>query len=210
MADWPDALRYRPLVAWPREFTRRRVLSPFRAPLRTTLLDLKRELKAVHARDVVLEIAIRENEIRIDGMPYAKARPEHPGVILSMTAEGGALRFPCDAFTDWQDNLRAIVRTMEALRAVERYGVVAQHEQYNAWRAIEGPRAMPQGWPSIEDAAGFIRAMSGERPETSDKDGLVRAVRVAKRRTHPDHGGDPDAFQRVTEAEEYLRTAGAL
>lgn len=61
------------------------------------------------------------------------------------------------------------------------------------------------------DRIGFIRAMSGERPMLGDPEGVARAIRLAKRKTHPDIAdGSAGAFQRVSLAEAKLREADAL
>lgn len=47
-----------------------------------------------------------------------------------------AYQFAVDTFTSWEDNLRAIVLGMEALRKVARYGIVKGNEQYTGWRQL--------------------------------------------------------------------------
>lgn len=64
-----------------------------------------------------LQIALREQDFRVDGLLRAAARPEHPGVVLAIDSQHGPLSYPCDKFTLWRDNLRAIVLGLEALRA---------------------------------------------------------------------------------------------
>lgn len=216
MADWPAGLRVGPLRDWPGVPTphaqRRR--SPFRSAegevsLLNTLDILDRELWAFGPRvssSAVLLIAIPPEQFRLDGRPRANAVASHPGVVLSFDAPNiGDLSYPCDQFTTWPANLRAIALALEALRKVDRYGVTRHGEQYRGFLAIE---ASPGG---AEDDAGFIRAMSGERPMLDDRAGMIRAVRLAKRNTHPDTpGGDAEVFTRVTAAESRLRDGGYL
>ena len=88
----------------------------------------------------MLQVDISERYIRTDGLPYANARyGTNPGVIVSFDSRHGPLRYATDAFTEWQDNLRAIALSLEALRAVDRYGVTRRGEQYTGWRAIAAP-----------------------------------------------------------------------
>lgn len=68
----------------------------------------------------------------------------------------------------------------------------------------------PTHFATVEDAAGFLRAMSGSSAEASDREGMRAAFRQAQRETHPDHGGDAGVFSDVMLAGEKLRTEGIL
>lgn len=227
MSDWPDRLTVGPLREWPGRLTPilQRKESPFthskrvedptshrvgwtrkEVSLRDTLDLLDRELFMLHAKEQELLVAISPAQFRNDGRPRADARPEHPGVILSFVTGVGRLSYPCDTFTTWQANLRAIALALEALRKVDRYGVTKHGEQYRGFLAIEGkPATIRDGAQAYE----VIRLWSGIDTLT-DPDDLTRAIRLAKRATHPDTGGTADDFQRVNAAEQYLKTRGVL
>lgn len=210
MSDWPSTLQVAPIREWPGAMTARRRRSDFSASWSTTLADLSREMKNLAAKNGELLVAIRPADFRLDGRPRANAKQEHPGVILSFDSNVGHLSYPCDAFTGWQDNVRAIALALEALRKVDRYGVTKRGEQYRGFLALEATAA-PAAYATAEDALGFIRAMSGERPEQGDRAGVARALRLAKRNSHPDTlGGSADVFQKVSIAEAKLREAGLL
>lgn len=124
MNDWPSGMLVKPIVDWPGEPTRpgARTWAPFRAGWRQTLELLDRELRLIAATSRVLQVDIPERDFRIDGFPRANARQNGPGVILTFTASvAGDLSYPCDTYTDWQDNLRAVALALEALRKVDRY-----------------------------------------------------------------------------------------
>jgi hypothetical protein len=147
----------------------------------------------------VLEVAIPAEQFRIDGRPRASAKASHPGVILSVSTSVGALRYPCDRFATWQDNLRAIALSLEALRKVDRYGVTKSGEQYRGFLAIE------QGTPAqrVQDARKFIAHVAAPLGGAwLDLDAMIRA---AKRAAHPDTGGNPDLWQQVLDAEHTLK-----
>lgn len=226
--DWPDRLKVAPIREWPGELTpaSRRQRSQFKTrsddswqmkptPIRSTLVSLDRELRMIRARDVELLVAIPPEQFKLDGRPRAQARVEHPGVILSFDTDLGHLSYPCDTFTTWQDNLRAITLALEALRRVDRYGVTKRGEQYRGFLAIEAT-AMPST-PFSHEPASIVAWLVGVvnratvgigRAEVSDHPANV--LRKAQRVTHPDHGGDPEQFHLVTLAEQYLREAGEL
>lgn len=111
MSDWVTlkdvlGLTLRPVDVWPGTLRGDRDRSPYSAPLKDTLKVLRRELVALSAKDVVLQIALREQDLRLDGLPRAGAIASHPGVILAFGSRHGALRLFFDRFTRWDHNLR--------------------------------------------------------------------------------------------------------
>lgn len=228
MADWPDELKVGPIREWPgslRAAVNREVarfkrpgyrnddtgkwVGPTPVPLSTTLTDLDRELRALRATDGELLVAIDAAQFRIDGRPYANAKATHPGVILSFEIpKVGRVSYPCDKYTRWEDNLRAITLALEALRLVDRHGVTRRGEQYRGFLAIEAATAVPAGFTDSQDALMFLAGVTGMRYADWPARKLVNA---AQRMTHPDvSGGDAAKFQRVSLAEAVLRQEGLL
>ena len=160
--------------------------SPFRARLSETLELLARELRMLDAKRVVVEVAPDERDIRLDGCPRADRRARHPGVALAFESKWGPLKYATDEFYDWQDNLRAIALSMEALRKVDRYGVSKRGEQYRGWRAL--PAA--SGLSSSVEARAFLDQHGG--------------LKAALRKFHPDHGGSREDFEKVMRAKELV------
>ncbi|MDQ0894447.1 hypothetical protein [Agromyces ramosus] len=215
MSEWPDGLTLGPIREWPGELTPagRRERSKFKTagydgysrrstPLSNTLEILDRELRMIGAKNAEMLVAIAPQDFRQDGKPRAQAKAEHPGVILSFDSRHGALSYPCDTFTTWQDNLRAIALSLEKLRAVDRYGVTTRGEQYRGFLALEAPTPTFAGFATVSAAELFIMDLLGD----ADLDGMgPRAVmRAAKRTAHPDTGGSAELFQKVLAAEELL------
>lgn len=216
MSAWPETMNVGPIREWPGTMTTERRMAPFSATLSNTLGILNREVynladTTTQRQSAEVLVAIPAGAFRLDGRPYANAKAEHPGVIFSMTSRHGQLSYPCDTFTTWQDNLRAIALALEALRKVDRYGVTRHGEQYRGFLALEATVA-PVGFTTASDALSFLRELTGvaadiyEPPETH----LPRLMRAALRRAHPDMGGDAAMFQRVSLAEAKLREEGLL
>src|SRR5690349_15087060 len=113
----------RPLVLWPHAETRGRKRSQFKAAWSDTVWLLEREVGLLGGRQAVMQIAITEDDLRLDGRIRANARPTHPGVVVSFESRHGPLEYATDVFDDWQDNVRAIALGLEALRKVDRYGI---------------------------------------------------------------------------------------
>lgn len=191
----------RPLVTWPGKPTARRKRSPFRAGYVDTLRLLDAELRHLGARNISLQVALAEDQIRLDGRPRADAVPRHPGIVLAFDSKHGPLSYPCDTYDSWEDNLRAIALALEALRAVDRYGVTRSAEQYRGWTALPPPKAGDAA--TAQQAAGVLCKAAGM--ERVSKDTLDEVYRAAVKRTHPDAGGSSEVFQRVQEAREVLR-----
>lgn len=174
-------LIYRPLEHWDRKVIARRPHSPFQSDYTSTLKLIEREAKMLGATRVIVELALRETDLRLDGKPYADAKTDHPGVTVALDSRHGALKYTADKFVTWQENLRAIALGLEALRKVDRYGMTTRGEQYAGWKAL------PSGEGVLCDrGAELIRQHGG--------------VREALKATHPDHGGDPLDFAAVQAA----------
>ncbi|MBC6496087.1 molecular chaperone DnaJ [Microbacterium sp. 4-7] len=217
MSTWPDTMKVAPIREWPGELSRNRSRSLFKAGLVDTLDLLDREIWHLcdtrsQRESAELLIAIPAGALwRQDGRPRAHAAAEHPGVIFSLESKHGSLSYPCDTFTTWQDNLRAVALALEALRKVDRYGVTKRGEQYRGFLAIEATAA-PSGFSTATEALRYLREVSGipadlyEPPEAH----MPRVIRAAQRRAHPDTGGDSATFQRVSLAEAKLREEGLV
>lgn len=194
---------FRPLV-WTEPVTRERPGCRFKAQWSKTLLLLDRETEYLGAGVVVVQVDASEAQIRRDGMLAARARVNFPGVRVAFDSIHGPLTYATDRFDDWRDNVRAIALALEALRAVDRYGVTRRGEQYRGWTGITAEPAQM----TPERAAEFLAEQSGRRWPAhtilTDPDVLGQAYRAAARNHHPDAGGDAAEFDRITKARDLL------
>lgn len=197
----------RPLPAvWPtgqRTPAEERRASPFKAPWSATLEMLERELWHLDATDpVVIEAGYKPHELRRDGAPRAGAKPSDPAVVLSFESRVGPLRYGCDTYRQHDANLRAIVLTLEYLRAVDRYGVTKRGEQYQGWAALP---PSGEGEMSAVEAEAFVRHWGAPAGVTfTTTDNLAASYRRAAKRLHPDHGGDPAQWRKLDRAAQVL------
>lgn len=214
-------LTVRPLIdhafigAAPREPSR------FTASWSNTLNLLEREVYALQNRemdDPVIMIDITEHDLRLDGQLRANARPSTDAVAIAFESRRGPLIFRCDRYDAkpsgrssgmrelWQHNVRAIALTLEALRAVDRYGATQSGEQYVGYRQIAastGREAM-----TFEQATAILAeyGASGLPVEYLNLEpaSLKHTFRKACRVTHPDRdGGSRTAW-------DYVRQAGRV
>jgi len=214
MSDWltlKETLRLtlRPIDSWPGKLrtSYQRESGPYSAPLKDTLGILKRELGAMRATEIVLQIAIPERHLRLDGLPRAGATAEHPGVILCFKTPQGHRRRAFDRFTKWEHNLRALACNLEHLRLANLYGVEADDQQYRGWAQLpEGFVAVPGD--ELETAG---RYLSNLHPSltwgsiVTSADAFRTAYRELIREVHPDTGGDHETFLRFEAAAKVLR-----
>jgi len=151
---------------------------------------LARELDMLEGRNIVIELDIAAEDFRIDGLPRANARAYSPAVRVTFTSKWGPLRYETAEYTDWQDNVRAIALSMQALRAVDRYGVSKRGEQYRGWRAIAMTSSDDTMLTAVH-AREFLETWGGD-------------WKRAARETHPDAGGDDATFRKVMRAKELI------
>lgn len=211
----------RPLSGWPGPRTAEPKRNPFRRagkyvsdgngsrwvgggpmPFSDTLSFLKTELRHLDARDINIEADFRERDIRQDGWPRSGARPASPAVILAFSSKHGPLQYACDTYDSWEANLRAIASTLEALRAVDRWGATQRHEQYQGFKKLPASTGPTM---TVQAAADFLHAAYAFNCSPAGIIGDVtlarRAARQAKADTHPDrHNNDRAAWDRVQTA----------
>jgi hypothetical protein len=146
-----DKRDFRRIDKWPSEKTAadKRRRSPFKAAYNATLDLLEAELQHLYASDIVIQCEAQRSQIRNDGWLKSDARVEGPAVIVSFNSRKKSYGYPCDRFTDWKANLRAIALSLEALRAVDRI-----------WRN--------HPWPAVPrlPAPGRRRIASGTQPRS--------------------------------------------
>lgn len=194
----------RPLGIWPGVRTMSRKRSAFKIVESKVLQHLQREIRHLWGKQVVFRLAVREQDIRQDGMLRANARPTDPGMILEFTAEKltgePRLLYRCDTFSNWWHNLSAIARGLEALRMVDRYGVTPTGEQYAGFKALPSVTAPTM---TTEVAANIVANHSDETPVNiiRSTDVARAATRAAKFRSHPDrNAGNSETWESVQAA----------
>ena len=198
---------FRPIERWPRAFTVERQNGRFTAKFNDTLDLLETELWHLEARNVVIQAAVSEGDLRNDGMLRSGARPSHPGIILSFDSKYGPLSLPCDEMHDWRHNLRAIAMHLHHLRKSTLYGVGRYGEQYKGWAQL--PPATQVG-QDAEGAARYIVNVSGHPTARWDQVLSSRVVfkeayQGAVKRCHPDTGGNHDDFVKLQQAADRVK-----
>jgi hypothetical protein len=170
---------WRPLARWPYP-PREKQHGSFPSRWEAKLDKLEDEITRLKGDDVVIGIVLGDQWISLSGGLKAGAigQVSHPGVEVSFgLPDGRRLIFYTDAYRSVQYNLGAIANGLEALRAVDRYGITSSAEQYAGFAML---------------APGGADADRGRR--LVEEHGSVAKALFA---THPDQGGDARAFADV-------------
>ncbi|MDF2751627.1 MAG: hypothetical protein K0S82_9 [Gaiellaceae bacterium] len=173
----------------------------FSASWSQTVELLARELRHLDAKGISIELDMEARMFRQDGLPRSDARSRSDAVRISFTSRFGPLRYETGEFraspyyrsslAGWQNNLRAIALSLEALRKVDRYGVSKRGEQYRGWRALPTGTDPADAIATPEIARAFLAQWGGD-------------WKTAVKATHPDAGGDPTEYRKVIRAKELV------
>lgn len=218
--------RFVPIVTWPGPVTAKKRKALFSAKWPDTLKLLERELQKLGATNVVIQAHCDGKQIRQDGMLRSDAKVTEPGVVVSFNSKYGSLSYPCDTFTTWHDNVRAVAVSLEKLRAVDRYGVTKRGEQYSGWARLPGPQVstevgtVHQVKPPLDAAKLRARALAYLATNgsilASCLPGVVDEIlanvamydhylREARKNCHPDRNrGDDSRWKRLEEIKQVL------
>lgn len=145
--------------------------------------------------DVIISSNI---ELRRDGLPYSGRKPAgSPGVAVYFQFEGEQQVFACDCWDLAEDNMRAIGKTIEALRGIQRWGSTEMMR-----RAFGGFKALPPGYTDWRHMFGF------DPDELVSATALKRRYHERARLAHPDlHGGDNGELTRLNLAHAAAKEA---
>ena len=148
------------------------------------------QLKKRGASQIVITSAL---PVRRDGLPYAATGAEDPGIAVWFVRKGKEGVIACDNWIRVADNLRAIDKSLEALRGLDRWGCAQIVEQ-----AFAGFAALPPGDDPGGPALPVVRPwreVLGGFPAGLDDDDLFALAKARHRKliseAHPDLGGDP-------------------
>jgi hypothetical protein len=206
---------------WPEKDTKDRDSARFKATWFKTKELLIAELEKVNARDIELRTMHDDSQRRSDGWPRADKQPAHPGAILVFEKYIGwdpetkqsryeLLRFPCDTFRLWEDNVRAIALALAALRQIDRYGVKTG-SQYAGFKALPAADIGANGL-SPELAADFIATAAGMGNVPSVAKSIIEnsvfaesVYKTAAKTLHPDKGGNAQEFAKLEGAMRLVR-----
>ena len=151
--------------------------------------ELVAEIERLGGQYVTLSTNI---PLRRDGLPYAgQKEPADTGVAVYFERRGRSMVFACDKWSTVKDNMRAIQKTIDAIRGIERWGASEMMERaFSAFEALPPPMSQ-RHWSEI---LGVARSASRLDIET--------AYREKAKKAHPDLGGSPEDMVALTKARD--------
>ena len=160
--------------------------------------DIFRQLELMGASQIVISSNM---QYRNDGLPYTRQNVHDTGVAVYFKSNNGDDQcIPCDSWVSLEENMRAIAKTIEAMRGIERWG---GKSLMNA--AFSGFKALPEAIvtpPPDRPHRDWWVVLGVER--NADAPTVKQAYRRAQATAHPDAGGSSYDFQEVQSAyEEY-------
>lgn len=199
------AIMFRPLTQWPAGRSSARRRSQFKCSYDRAMRKLREEMSRISVYRVVLMVDLNESDIRMDGLPRGDRQPRSSRVAVAYTRDKRDFIIRADQYGEWTHNLYAIGMTLEALRAVDRWGVTSGGEQYLGFAAL------PAGeFGSVDDAAALLVTVGGGNTDDviASSDNLTKAYRRAAMVAHPDRpNGNAQQFERVTRAMQFIAQA---
>ena len=114
--------------------------------------ELLWECERMGGRNIVISTNI---ELRRDGQPYARQPPFiDPAVAVYFDRKGKTVCFSCDRYQHVWENMRAIGKTIEAMRGIERWGAHEVLDQmFRGFTALPPPGAGQRHWWAVLDVA---------------------------------------------------------
>lgn len=179
-------------LAWPQGWPRRTraETSRFGGSFDSNRQELEWEIERMGGRYVVISTNI---PLRRDGRPYASQanKPDNNdhGVAVYFERDGKQMVFACDRWNRVQDNMRAIQKTIDAMRGIERWGASEMMERaFSAFEALPPPRSH---WSIL-----------GLKPGAS-LDDIRIAYRALAAKAHPDAGGSHAKMAELNAARDH-------
>jgi hypothetical protein len=195
--------------------------SRFTASWSSTLDLLLREVDMLQGKNLVIGVDATESDFKQNGELYARARLATPAVEVAFESKYGPLLYRSDMYNTvpwgnkmelWQHNVRGIALTLEAARAMDRYGATKSGQQYTGFKALGSGQASASETIefSYDEAVAFLESEAALGFAGGNGLGLKTAYRHAARKHHPDRGGDPKMWAKVDAAKRALVVNGVL
>lgn len=173
------------------KFSRRQGFSRTRLTVGDGLNRLTGEVRRLGASQVIISSNL---QLRNDGLPFANQGKmlADPGVAVYFKLKNQPRVLACDKWDSAADNMAAIAGHIEAIRAVDRYGVGTLEQ------AFAGYSALPA------QAASWFIVLEFDQPPTSF-DVVEERYRALAQKHHPDRGGNSETMAKINAARDTAR-----
>jgi hypothetical protein len=162
-------------LAWPHGWPRARSqrAAPFKVSPSQAKAEMYAELQRLGARDIIVST---DQPLNRDGTATLRRSWSDPGVAVYFKRKGKPVVLACDQFDKMPDNMRAIGKTIEAMRGIERWGASDMLDRaFTGFTALAGPAASAH-WTQVlnlpaNTTRDQINAHYRERAKTAANDG---------------------------------------
>lgn len=146
-------------------------------------------------------------QYKLDGTPYARqGYIEDTGVAVYFQRKGKPVVFACDTYHALHDNIHAISKTIEAMRAIDRHGASDMLDRaFTGFTALPAPivAGMQRHWRDVLDLHdGTLNGATGPRGEVTAEDVQRRYRRLASQFHTDKPGGDHDKMAELNLARD--------
>lgn len=169
-----------------------RTHSAFKTTLARARDGVLKQLNMMWAKDIVISSNVDTyirggQEIMYADQTKAK---EGPGVAVYFTWKKKQYALSCDKYNTVMDNLQAIMKTLEAIRGIERWGTGDMMEAaFDGFKSLPEPKEDVKSWCEILGVQPWANA-----------DEIKEAYRKKAKEAHPDMGGTSEKFNAVQNA----------
>lgn len=189
-----------------------RTSGQFKSSLSDTITKISDELDKLDVSAAVIELDVSSNELRRikrEGFPRWHDE-QSPCVRLTFShPELGPLQYPCGTYYCQKHNLRAIALTLEALRAIDRYGACSGSQQYEGFKGLPPGEEQERYFANSLEAAEYVAELAGKSASSAeaildDREYFTFCYKSAAKSAHPDSGGSDKKFQTLQQAKELI------
>ncbi len=195
---------------WPQGYpvTKYKLRSRFRGGSFAASRDgLAGEIKRLGGTQLIISTNI---PLKKDGMPYGTyTQPTESGVAVYFMYKGNQVSLACDKWNYVADNMKALQKTVEAMRGLDRWGASQIMDRlFIGFKALPGGEAStgePMAIPTCWDILGLTHPemMNGYEREAIEKV-IKSAFRTKAKDCHPDfHDNSPkktEEFRKLQDA----------
>lgn len=200
MSETIDAYPLQWPAGWQRTPETAREWGSFKGTLDAIRRELLNEIDAIalgrdaRTRTIRNYVVISTNfPLRRDGEIHAGAKePTDPGVAVYFKRKGKQVCLACDKYDRVWKNMRAISKSIEAMRGIERWGSSQLLD-----RAFTGFAALPE-----KTGPGFRDVLGIPASQPLSEVVVMARFREQAKTAHPDAGGSHEAFAALSQAKD--------
>lgn len=143
--------------------------------------DINEEIRRLGGKNVIVSSNLTRN--RDGSISSVQRKIYDPGIAVYFDLDGQPQCFPCDRWDKPEHNLRAIVKSIEALRGLERWGAKTMvRAAFKGFQALPAPEAFSFEKKSDEELKDLLRKYHSDQGTEPDTDKFQAVLTEIRRR----------------------------